>query len=655
MKTKILFPILLSILSSGVSAQNADTFVAAGRFHLAARDMTNANVSFAAAVAAAPNHETANALYAATRLLALPAQPAVNAFLDRLGVSRERRDLYHWSTSLPRDTNGVPLAPAGVNANEFAALLRTTVLPEISGAAANLAKVINTSFLLNLSSNETTFASVTVDYGDVQLLRAMLHAAEYYGYTIHSWNFDAQLSALRALATNRATTVQQVLAEYPQLFTFATTNDLAAAKEAFQKAVDRYFEASTFIRSRPTNITRLFNYDPDMAQDELKFRQTLADLKNSLNGPVVLTNEPIYTVHLARHFDGSGSLRSFFPRFYGNAFILGTFRDATFGGVIAGLQEAEVEKFLRNEPHFDAVPSFGQAGLQLNGQLLLTLHTLPEWGYFFESSTDLKNWTVLNGEVATTNLLAFSVDLTLEGPRRFYRVRQASNDDFADRFTIRGGFTTVRGSNDDAGREMGEPFHAGFFSTRSVWWSWTSPITGAVRMSAADTRFYPIIAVYLGTSLASLTPVASAQGYELTFNVVSGKTYQIAVDSRFGSFGSDITLKIEQSSAGGDLAPASIAGKIIRVTVAGDASFPITFAGTQYYIPPGGGEPDESGTFTYTKTGPGNATLVLSPSGDARRTTVLLSFTTSAGGAFSYTSTGGGDPDDSGSGTFTME
>ena len=317
MKTKILSLTLFSILSLGVSGQNADTFVAAGRFHLSARDLTNANASFAAAVVAAPNHETAHALYAATRLLALPTQPAVNAFLDRWGVSRERRDIYHWSTSIPRDTNGAPLAPPGVNANEFAGLLRTTVLPEISGAAANLAKVINPNFLLNLSSNETTFASVTVDYGDIQLLRAMLHAAEYYGYTIHSLNFDAQLTALRALATNRSTTVQQVLAEYPQLFAFATTNDLAAAKEAFQKAVDRYFEAATFIRSRPTNITRLFNYDPEMAQDELKFRQTLADLKNSLNGPVVLTHEPHYTVHLARHFEESACCAPFSRAFTG--------------------------------------------------------------------------------------------------------------------------------------------------------------------------------------------------------------------------------------------------------------------------------------------------------------------------------------------------
>ncbi len=654
MKTKILFPTLLSLLSLGVSAQNADTFVAAGRFHLAARDMTNANASLAAAVAAAPNHETANALYAATRLLALPSQPAVNVFLDRLGVSRERRDIYHWSTSIPRDTNGVPLAPAGVNANEFAALLRTTVLPEVSGAAANLAKVINTNFLLNLGSNETTFASVTVDYGDIQLLRAMLHAAEYYGYTVHSWNFDAQLSALRALATNRATTVQQIMAEYPQLFAFATTNDLAAAKEAFQRAVDRYFEASTFIRSRPTNTTRLFNYDPDMAQDELKFRQTLADLKNSLNGPVVLTHEQHYTVHLARHFDGTSSLRSIFPAFHENSFILGTFRDATFGGLIAGLEEADVEEFLHNEPHLEAVPSFGQAGLQLNGQLLLTLHTLPEWGYFFESSTDLKNWTVLNDEVATSNLLVFSVDLTLEGPRRFYRVRQASNDDFADRFTLRGGFTTVRGSNDDANREMGEPYHAGFLSTRSVWWSWTAPISGPVRISAADTRFYPIIAVYTGNSLASLTPVAGAQGFELTFNAVAGTTYQIAVDSRYGSSG-NIILKFEPSSPGGGLAPASIAGRIIRVTVTGNGSFPITFAETQYYIPPDGGEPGEFGTFTYTKTSANGATLVLSRSGSTRRTTVLLSFATSTNGMLSYTSTGGGDPDDNGSGTFTME
>ena len=76
------------------------------------------------------------------------------------------------------------------------------------------------------------------------------------------------------------------MADHPSLLTFKTTNDLAAAKAALMAGVNRYCEASQFIRSRPTNVVRLFNYDPDQAVDEANFRQTLADLTNSFAYPV---------------------------------------------------------------------------------------------------------------------------------------------------------------------------------------------------------------------------------------------------------------------------------------------------------------------------------------------------------------------------------
>ncbi len=131
MKTKSLCLLLLGLLDMAALAQNADSLVAEGRAFLRQQDITNANSRFRAAVTISPNHETANVLYGFTRLLALPYQSAVSEFLDRLGVSPTNRNIYRWTDPIPRDTNGVPLAPANLSAAEATALLRTNILAKL--------------------------------------------------------------------------------------------------------------------------------------------------------------------------------------------------------------------------------------------------------------------------------------------------------------------------------------------------------------------------------------------------------------------------------------------------------------------------------------------------------------------------------------------
>ncbi len=195
-------------------AQDANTLITQGRAFLAQKNLTNANARFQAAVQIERGNQNANVFLGATRLLTLVDQPAGKAFLDRLGFAPTNRSFYGWTAGLARDTNGVVLAPANMSASEITAFLRTNVLLEMAAAADNLAKVADTNFTLTLASNETTIAEVTLDYGDVLLVRAGLEFAEYLGYTIHSWNLDAQLTAIRSLLTNSATTTEGFLAQF---------------------------------------------------------------------------------------------------------------------------------------------------------------------------------------------------------------------------------------------------------------------------------------------------------------------------------------------------------------------------------------------------------------------------------------------------------
>ena len=229
----LVLSILVGLLTN--RAQTADSLVLQGRALLSAKDLPNANARFLTSVELSPTHQTANVLYAATRVLAWPySRPAQN-MMDRLGMTQTNRDLYLWTAKIPHDTNGVPIPPNDLSSGEVLDLVRTNLLTELSGALGNLAKVTDTNFLLNLTSNETKMGDVTLDFGDVQILRALLHAGEFFIYSIHSYDLNAQFNALYSMHQRGELTIDQLLANYPRALTYATTNDLSLASNAFGK------------------------------------------------------------------------------------------------------------------------------------------------------------------------------------------------------------------------------------------------------------------------------------------------------------------------------------------------------------------------------------------------------------------------------------
>jgi hypothetical protein len=112
-----------------------------------------------------------------------------------------------------------------------------------------------------------------------------------------------------------------------------------------------------------------------------------------------------------------------------------------------------------------------------------------------------------------------------------------ANDSFANRVPLSGQSASTLGSNRNATKEAGEPNHAGLAGGSSVWWTWTAPISGTFSISTRGSDFDTILAVYTGSNLATLTPVAAnddgpAMGADslVSFNAVAGTPYQIAVD-----------------------------------------------------------------------------------------------------------------------------
>ena len=131
------------------------------------------------------------------------------------------------------------------------------------------------------------------------------------------------------------------------------------------------------------------------------------------------------------------------------------------------------------------------------------------------------------------------------------------NDNFADRTPITGSTVTAIGNNRYATAEAGEPNPSGTSGIRSLWWSWTAPVSGSVSISTAGSNFDTTLGVYTGTSLNALQIIAEnddenfnvgTSTSRVTFNAVAGTTYQILVNGYRGDSG-DITLKINQQIA----------------------------------------------------------------------------------------------------------
>ncbi|MGD0384150.1 MAG: hypothetical protein ABSA77_11550 [Thermoguttaceae bacterium] len=171
-------------------------------------------------------------------------------------------------------------------------------------------------------------------------------------------------------------------------------------------------------------------------------------------------------------------------------------------------------------------------------------------------------WSVTAGtqyQISVDGFSTYTGNITLN----LSLVTPPVNDNFANRTPITGTLATITATNVGATKESGEPNHAGNAGGKSVWWTWTAPSAGSVLIDTIGSNFDTILGVYTGSSVSTLTTVASDDdsGGNLTslvtFNVVSGTSYQIAVDGYGGASGNislflDLTT-ITRTWGGGSL------------------------------------------------------------------------------------------------------
>jgi hypothetical protein len=112
-----------------------------------------------------------------------------------------------------------------------------------------------------------------------------------------------------------------------------------------------------------------------------------------------------------------------------------------------------------------------------------------------------------------------------------------SNDDFANAAALTPGGGSLTADNTGATKEAGEPDHAGDRGGASLWYTWTPSFGGTASIDTSGSAIDTLLAVYTGTSLSTLTTVATNDDVadaggpsRVCFIVDTSKTYKIAVD-----------------------------------------------------------------------------------------------------------------------------
>jgi|GEM_PF-2297814 len=139
--------------------------------------------------------------------------------------------------------------------------------------------------------------------------------------------------------------------------------------------------------------------------------------------------------------------------------------------------------------------------------------------------------------------LVDGVDYELAYPARaqgvITGVAGPANDNFASAIAITGASASVNGSNAAATLELDEPPHNGRLAAgSSVWWRWTAPESGTLTLDTQGSAVDTLLAVYRGTALAQLLPLAANNNVvgagsdswsRVELPVSAGTIYRIAI------------------------------------------------------------------------------------------------------------------------------
>ena len=357
-----IIPTLTACLSLGASllhASSTETII--GRYYLAQKNLTYANSMFAQG-----SDAEAKTLKALTSLALLQRDSGTVTFLNNVYFDSpaniwDARDVgYQRSVARPNPFR----AQNNVNANQVSSILKNSHLPVYLQAETDLSTFTSDTLLVPLGQTETGYPTISLDRGDILMIRALLACGRGVTYLINSQNSTILINDYISLEEESGpVTIEKFLAKFPDAAKLATPSDLPLARQEFKNSISLYKQASEWVRTkRGLNAVRLFNlpgsfgvnpgevYTAGLA-DEVKFRAKLDEYALLLDGSRLLTgldNKPIETLNAKPFFDGLVNLRSILPSFRKNKIRQGEVTDAfaKAGGIYPGNTIARTDSWL---------------------------------------------------------------------------------------------------------------------------------------------------------------------------------------------------------------------------------------------------------------------------------------------------------------------
>ncbi|MDH3346685.1 MAG: hypothetical protein OEM02_01105 [Desulfobulbaceae bacterium] len=165
---------------------------------------------------------------------------------------------------------------------------------------------------------------------------------------------------------------------------------------------------------------------------------------------------------------------------------------------------------------------------------------------------DFQSLVVFTALAGTTYSIAIDGYGGEQGNVLIYWGIAPANDDFTAATILSGVTDNANASNLAASAEPGEPNHGDGDSTAysSIWFSWTAPFSGNVVFNTFGSSFDTVIAAYTGTAIDNLNQLTenddSGPGYQslISFTVITGTTYSIAIDGFYGDQG-DVLINFD--------------------------------------------------------------------------------------------------------------
>jgi len=175
-------------------------------------------------------------------------------------------------------------------------------------------------------------------------------------------------------------------------------------------------------------------------------------------------------------------------------------------------------------PLFAAYTGTSVAMLTASDNLPMALDAYP-YGVEFDAVKGVTYQLAFDGNLGTTGEIPLFLALTTP----------SANDNFNHRILLRGVSVVATGFNAGAIYQRGAPVLGGS-TGKTVWWSWTAPVSGSVSLDLTGSDYSFPLAVFTGSSLPSLRQAAAGTG-GLSFTAIKGQTYQIAVSDAGGLTG----------------------------------------------------------------------------------------------------------------------